>query len=109
MSDTTLERVRHAVVVTDWRPISGGALRGTCTVTLASGMILNDVAVFSSGGKAWAAVSKPQIGRDGNALKDDAGKTRYTQIVSFTRKELRDRFSEAVVAALLAIFPDALD
>lgn len=37
--------VRHAFIVEDWKPMVRNTLRGFCTVTLPSGMILSDVSV----------------------------------------------------------------
>jgi hypothetical protein len=48
------------------------------------------------------------IDRDGRVMFDDAGKRRYSAIIEFTSKEIRDRFSTAVVAALRAAYPGAL-
>jgi hypothetical protein len=101
--------VRHAFIVDEWKPMHRATLRGFCKVTMPSGMILADVSVHLDSGKSWAMpASKPMIGRDGNVLRDQAGKVRYSPIVSFASKELRDRFSVAVIDALLATYPDAL-
>ena len=85
--------VRHAFIVDEWKPMHRATLRGFCKVTMPSGMILADVAVHLD---------------SGNVLRDQAGKVRYSPIVSFASKELRDRFSVAVIDALLATYPDAL-
>ncbi len=111
MSETRdrVAAVRHAFTLDDWKPMRRHSLCGFATVTLPSGMILSDVSVHTDSGKSWAMpASKPMIGRDGNVLRDQAGKVRYSPIVSFASKELRDRFSAAVIEALLATHPDAL-
>jgi hypothetical protein len=46
------------------------------------------------------------LSKDGVALRDDAGKVRYSPIVSFTDKQTRDRLSKAVVSALHAAHPE---
>jgi hypothetical protein len=45
------------------------------------------------------------VGRDGVALRDDAGKVKYTPAVVFT-KDAGRRFSEAVLAALRTAHPE---
>ncbi len=52
--------------------------------------------------------SKPMVGRDGVALTDANGKVKYSPLVEFTSKEIRERFSSAVVEALRAAHPEAL-
>jgi hypothetical protein len=58
---------------------------------------------------AWASPpSKPMIGRDGAALTDAKGKARYSPIIEFTTREIRDRFSAAVIEALRVSHPEVL-
>lgn len=98
------------IFVSDWRPLRRDALRGFCTATLPSGMVLHEISVLVSNGKSWASPpSKPMVDRDGRAMLDDNGKRRYQQLIEFATEEIRDRFSSAVVAALLAAHPGALD
>ena len=52
--------------------------------------------------------SKPMIDRDGAAMKDAAGKMRYSPLIEFTSKEVRERFSAAVIDGLRASHPEAL-
>jgi hypothetical protein len=59
------------------------------------------------GDKAWVSPpSKAMIGRDGNTLRDSDGKVRYSSVVSFSSKAARDRWSDAVVAALQSAHPE---
>jgi len=98
-----------SVKVSEWKPINRGALLGTCTVTLPSGMVLCEVSIFQSDTSLWAAPpSKPMIDRDGYVVTDNTGKRRYATIIEFTSKELRDRWSAAVIEALRAAYPKAL-
>ena len=97
------------ITISDWKPRRSGALRGFVTVTLPSGMILHEICVLETSGKAWCAPpSKPMLGRDGAHMLDANGKKQYSQIIEFTTKEIRDRFSAAVIAALLTAHPEAL-
>lgn len=97
------------VKVSDWKPINRGALLGFCTVTMPSGMILREVSIFQSDTSLWASPpSKPMIDKDGYVVTDNAGKRRYVTIIEFVSKEVRDRWSMAVIDALRAAYPGAL-
>lgn len=102
--------VKNAVIVEEFTPLCRNTLRGFAKIVLPSGMILSDVAIHVSHGAAWASpASKPMVSRDGMVVKDASGKVRYVPIVSFASKELRDRFSGAVIEALRASYPEALE
>jgi hypothetical protein len=79
-------------------------------VRMPSGVIFHDVSVHCGNGTYWASpASKAQIGRDGTQLRDaTTGKPLFTPVISFASKELRDRFSAAVITALQAAHPEAL-
>lgn len=95
-------------VILDFRPLLKGSLRGFAKVQLPSGMILNDVQLMHSSASWWASPpSRPMIGRDGTVLRDANGKIRYSPIVEFTSREIRDRWSSAIVDALRAAHPEA--
>ena len=95
--------------VNEWKPLARNSMRGFMTVTLPSGMVVHDIVVHVTNGQPWAAPpSKQMIGRDGGALKDANGKGRYSPVISFADKATRDRWSDAVIAALTAAHPDAL-
>jgi len=48
------------------------------------------------------------IDRNGAVMTDQTGKVRYSPIIEFTSKDVRDRFSNAVVEALRLAHPEAL-
>lgn len=94
--------------ILEWRPLRKNSLLGFAKVELPSGMVLHDVAVHQPNGSTWASPpSKPMIGRDGAVMKDPNGKIRYSPIIEFTSKEIRD-ISRAVIEALRAAHPEAL-
>ncbi len=96
--------------IQEWKPCRQGSLRGFATVALPSGMTLHGCGVFAGPTGPWAAPpTKPMIGRDGAAMRGVDGKTRHVPAVSFHDIAARDRWSAAVIAALLAAHPDALD
>ena len=93
------------IVISGWKPRQSGTLRGFCTAHLPSGMILHEIGIHN--GSWWASpASKPMLSKDGTALRDDAGKVRYSPIVSFTDKQTRDRLSRSVVEALRRAHPE---
>ena len=95
------------ISISEWKPRVSGTLRGFCTAHLPSGMVLHEVAIHTRNGSWWASpASKPMVGKDGVVLRDDAGKVRYSPIVSFADKQTRDRLSQAVVSALRRAHPE---
>jgi hypothetical protein len=99
----------HAFVAEEFSAVRKGSLRGFAKVILPSGLVLSDVSIHVDAGKAWASpASKPMLDKNGQVLRDAAGKIRYVSIVGFTSKQVRDRFSDAVIAAVSLAFPEAL-
>ena len=98
-----------AVNILDWRPLKKNSLLGFAKVELPSGMVLLDVTILTGERGPWASPpSKPMLDREGAALKDAAGKLRYSPIIEFTSREIRDRWSAAVIDAMRAAHPEAL-
>jgi hypothetical protein len=96
------------IKIREWRPMQRNSLLGFVKIEMPSGMILAEVAIMTREHGAWAAPpSKPLILRDGTATRDTAGKVRYAPLISFATKELRDRFSSAVIGALRVAHPEA--
>ena len=96
--------------ILEWRPLRRNSLLGFARVELPSGMIIADVTVLTGDRGPWASPpSKPMIDRDGQAMKDSKGKIRYTPLIEFTSKEIRDRFSSAVIEAMRAAHPAAFE
>ena len=96
------------IVVSDWKPLRRGALRGFVTATFPSGMLMHEICVFATNGKFWASPpSKPML-KDGKVLVDDNGKSKYAPLIEFISKAVRDRWSSSIVDALLAEYPEAL-
>jgi hypothetical protein len=97
-------------VIEEFVTVARNTLVGFARVRLPSGMVLHDVAVHRRHSVTWASpASKPQLNREGVQLKGPDGKGLWVPIVSFATRELRDRFSSQVIAALRASHPDALN
>ena len=104
----TIQTRPHSVVIDEYVDRRSNTLRGFARVILPSGMILHDVGIFVDGGRAWATPSsKAMLDKDGVALRDGT-KIKYSPVVTFTSKELRTKFSDAIIAALRIAHPDAL-
>jgi hypothetical protein len=89
------------VTLLAWKSVNRGALRGFATILLGKSLKITDVSVFHGNGKMWASFpGKPLIG-DGKALLDDNSKQRYVSFMEWTDKAAGDRFSAAVVAAVI--------
>lgn len=94
--------------IVDWRPMQRNSLLGFAKVEFPSGLIIADVTIMNGERGPWAAPpSKPMVGRDGTAMKDEGGKIRYVPIIEFSSKAIRNKWSDAVIAAMRAAHPEA--
>lgn len=99
-----------AVIVEEFTAIARNTLRGFARIRMPSGLIFHDVAIHQKGDSAWAApASKVQVTRDGNTIRSGDGKLAYSPVVTFASRDLRDRFSKAVVDAMRRAHPEAFD
>jgi hypothetical protein len=74
-------------------------------------MVIYDVAIHAKGDARWAQLpAKPQVGKDGIALRDKAtGKINYSTVIELDDRATRDAFSAAVVAAVLKREPSVFE
>ena len=99
-----------SAVIEEFPSVTRNSLRGFARVRLPSGLILHDTAIHERDGKACASpASKPMLSRDGTVVRDAAGKTQYVPIISFAPREIRDRFSSAVIEAMRSAHPEAFE
>jgi hypothetical protein len=91
-----------AIMITDWKARESGTLRGFFTAQLTSGLVLHELMLHERDGNWWISFpSKPMLGADGAALRDDSGKVRYsTPLISFTNRRAKDRLTDQLLAAL---------
>ena len=65
------------VVLLEWKPIAKGSLRGFAAVRLGRSLVMRDLAILHSNGRAWVGLpGKPIIGADGTAARDEKSKQR---------------------------------
>jgi hypothetical protein len=90
---------------------AAGTVLGYIDVQLPSGLIVNGCKLMvGPAGKHWIAPpSQQQTNKDGSPKLDLNGKAVWKEIVEFSDKAARDRFGRAVLDALRAAHPEALD
>jgi hypothetical protein len=73
-------------------------------------MIVSEVTIHITDGRPWASPpGKAMLDRNGLVMRDDAGKAKYAPIISFASKELRDRFSAAIIDAMRLAHPGEVE
>ena len=99
----------QSFLIEEFAPLSRNSLLGFARVRTPSGMVFHEVGVYRKNGSFWASpASKPRIGRDGVQMKDSASKPIYTPFVTFSSKDIRDRWSNAVIDAMRVAHPEVL-
>jgi hypothetical protein len=90
------------ITASDWKSIPKGCLLGFVTLTIENiGLSIAECCLLEKEGKRWISMpSKPMIGRDGTVMKDQAGKVRYSPILTFGCREQSDRFQAVALAAV---------
>jgi len=85
-----------------WKALERNTLRGFATVVVKElQLVIHDVAIHERDGKRWIGLpSKPQLDRDRNTIKNEAGKVQYTPVVEFGSRKVADAFSARVLEAL---------
>jgi hypothetical protein len=94
----------------DWKPVRRNTLCGFACVKIERiNLRVDDVAIHQKGNSRWASMpSKPMMDRNGAVLRDETtGKIRYQPLLQWADRKTADRFNIAVVAELLARFPEA--
>jgi hypothetical protein len=100
------------VICTDFKPLVRNTLRGFATIRIAEmRMVIHDVAIHQKGDARWAQLpAKPQINKDGVALRDKTtGKINYSIVIELDDRATRDAFSAAVIAAVLKLAPSVFE
>ena len=81
---------------------------GRAKVILPNGLEIADIGIFSKDGRVWCQLPVQQVrGADGRPVTDDRGKARYVSSIKWSTRELRDGFSEALIALVRAEHPEA--
>jgi len=88
------------LILLEWKAMNRNSLRGFATVRYGS-LKIRDVTVHNNGSRRWANMpSKPIVGPDGAAQRDDNGKIKYVPLLEWASREAADKFSDEVIAAV---------
>jgi hypothetical protein len=97
------------VTIEEFRPVLKNTLRGFASVAFPSGMIVEEVSLHVSEGRAWAsAPARPMLNATGTAMLDEHGKPRWKPFIRFRDRATRDTWSDLVIAAVRQTYPEAL-
>lgn len=96
------------ITIADFKPRHSGTLRGFFTAHLTSGIVIHELMLHERNGSWWLSFpSKPKLGTDGAALRDDRGKVSYgAPLIEFTSRQAKDRFTAQVLEAPRAAQPE---
>jgi len=83
-------------VATNWKPFQKGAMRGSFSVRLPSGLIVHDIALFEKGASRWIAMPRQRY-------KSKDGQESFAAIIEFATSRAADAFRHEAVAALDAL------
>jgi hypothetical protein len=94
--------MKNSIIILEWRPVERGSLIGFAKVRLpAWHLTIDGVALHRKDGKRWSQLpSRPMLDSNRQLILDESGKPKYSRVLEFTDREIADRFSEAVVAAV---------
>jgi hypothetical protein len=105
--------VKPKLRIISGKKVVKGTLHFVCKVGLPFGsgeLEIDGVMVFSSHGKSWANLpSKPVLDQNGVHMTAENGKKMYAPFLEWSPKELRGRFSAAVVDLVKELYPGALN
>lgn len=81
-------------IASDWKPFEKNTLRGFCTITLPSGLVIKDCSYHRyEDGRRWVSMpGKPYTGKNGAVT--------YTNILDFTSKEAKAKFQQMALEAV---------
>jgi hypothetical protein len=102
------EEVMSCFVIEIFTSVQKGALVEFATVGMPIGLVFHDVTVCRKNASVWASPSKAMISKDSTVMREVRNKIRYMPVVSFRDKATRNRWSDAVIAALKEQRPEML-
>ena len=87
--------------VRDFKPIRKNTLLGFFTLALDSGLIIKECSLHEKEGKRWFSFpGKPQIDKDGKAMRDERGKILYATIIAIEDRARSAKLQQAVLEAV---------
>jgi hypothetical protein len=93
------------IEVLEFRAVERGSLKGFAKIRVPNWkMSIDDVGIHESHGKWWAALpARPMLDHDKKVVIGDDGKVKYIKSLWFDDRETADRFSAAVVEAVMKV------
>jgi hypothetical protein len=94
-----------------WKPIVRGQLRGFASIEILSiGLRIIDIPVLIGSNGPWATLpQKPEFDSEGRRRLDINGKPTWSPVLEWRTRDIRDKFSEGIIAAIRQAHPDDLD
>lgn len=91
-----------AVTCLEWRACERGALLGFTKIAIPAWHLeIDGITVYRKNERSWAQLpTRPMLDADRELVRDDDGKPRYAKILWFDDREIADRFSDAIIAAI---------
>jgi hypothetical protein len=101
--------MKHSITCLSFQPRKKNTLCGFADIQIpALHLTIHDVALHEKCGARWAALPGRPWVKDGALVTADGGKIQYSPVLEFEGREVRDAFSAAVWAAVLATNPAEL-
>jgi DNA-binding cell septation regulator SpoVG len=83
-------------IASNWKPFQKGAMRGSFSVRLPSGLIIRDIALFEKGASRWIAMPRQRF-------TNKEGQESFAPIIEFRDSKTADAFRHQAVEALDAL------
>jgi hypothetical protein len=91
---TDMNNLAHRdFVASDWKSLDKNTLKGSCTLTLPSGLVIKEITYHEQNGKRW-------IGFPGRPWTRPDGSTAYVNIFKFATDEAKTDFDRRALAAI---------
>lgn len=91
------------IEVLEFRTVERGSLKGFAKIRVPEWRLsIDDVGIHESHGKWWAALpSRPMLDNNKNVVIGEDGKVKYVRSLWFDDRAIADKFSAAVVEAVM--------
>ena len=93
------------IEVLEFRSVERGSLKGFAKIRVPNWkMSIDDVGIHEFHGKWWAALpARPMLDADKKVVIGDDGKVKYVRSLWFDDRDTADKFSAAVVEAVMRV------
>jgi hypothetical protein len=89
------------MLIRDFKPIRKNTLLGFFTLVLDSGLVIKECSLHEKENKRWLSFpGKPQLDKDGKAMRDERGKVIYANILIVEDWTRSAKLQELVLEAL---------